>query len=33
LAIHLHLLNGKPIRKLPTGGFRCLNELTWRIGE
>jgi hypothetical protein len=33
LAVHLHLLNGKPIRKSPTGGFRRLDELTWRIGE
>ena len=31
--LHLHLLSGDPIRKLPTRGFRNLKGLTWRTGE
>jgi hypothetical protein len=33
LALHLHLLSGDPIRKLPARGFRNLEGLTWRTGE
>ena len=28
--LHLHLLSGDPIRKLPARGFRNLKGLTWR---
>jgi hypothetical protein len=36
MAVQLHLLNGRPIRKSRARGFRCLNGLTsenWRVAE
>src|SRR5882724_11910501 len=33
LALHLRLLSGDPIRKLPARGLRNLKGLTWRTGE